>query len=639
MAKRKQPNNSVYTQGTLFEENYLKRTHKTLTTNPEVALTELVANAWDAGASQVDITIPNEAGCPLLVKDNGSGLTFDEFQDRWRKLSYNRLSHQGKKVEFPVGVSGSRLAFGRNGIGRHGLLCFNDEYTVVTSKNGSRHTFEINSTDQDPINIKSHKEDKVDVKEHGLLLQTIVKEHRPDPDRILEVLSSRFVSDPGFSVFVNGKKVEEQDLAGLRRTSEDISVTDTIRIKILFIDTTASHKKSIYQGIAFWQSKRLVGEPSWMLGKEPVMDGRTTNAKKFIFIVQSNDLEDYINEDWTGFQDCEEMRLVYDKVKEFVVDSLSKYNQEHVDDIKASVCGNIQSRYGEMTALGRYEVEETIEHIAKTKPMASKEAIEIAVEAVANVAQARSGEALLRKLSTLRADEVEALNDLLSKWSVKDALVVLEEIDRRLSAIEAINKLSSSKDTDELHVLHPLVTESRWIFGPEFDSLEYRSNRQLQTIVKTVFKLKDGDFINPKKRPDLFVVGDSTYSMTCIEEMESEVVQVRTALLIELKRGGFEITSKEKNQAQDYVDAICRSGIANVPKIVTFVVGEKIDPHISTHYSVDNNPITIITYSHIVDTASKRLFRLRDALQERYENITGEKLAKKVTQQDLFVGG
>ena len=67
-------------QGTLFEENYLQRTHKTLTTNPEIALTELVANAWDAGASQVDITIPDECGRAIVVKDNGTGLTVEEFE-------------------------------------------------------------------------------------------------------------------------------------------------------------------------------------------------------------------------------------------------------------------------------------------------------------------------------------------------------------------------------------------------------------------------------------------------------------------------------------------------------------------------------------------------------------------------------
>ena len=50
--------NEELAQGVLFEENYLVRTHKTLTSNPIVALTELVANAWDAGASFVRIIVP-----------------------------------------------------------------------------------------------------------------------------------------------------------------------------------------------------------------------------------------------------------------------------------------------------------------------------------------------------------------------------------------------------------------------------------------------------------------------------------------------------------------------------------------------------------------------------------------------------
>ena len=69
------------------------------------------------------------------------------------------------------------------------------------------------------------------------------------------------------------------------------------------------------------------------------------------------------------------------------------------------------------------------------------------------------------KLSQLTEEDITGLNTILNKWSVKDALTVLSEIDRRLSIIEAIRKLSKEKDTDELHVLHPLVTESRWLFG------------------------------------------------------------------------------------------------------------------------------------------------------------------------------
>ena len=47
-----------FVQGSLFEENYLIRTLGGLSHKADVALTELVANAWDAGAAKVDIIIP-----------------------------------------------------------------------------------------------------------------------------------------------------------------------------------------------------------------------------------------------------------------------------------------------------------------------------------------------------------------------------------------------------------------------------------------------------------------------------------------------------------------------------------------------------------------------------------------------------
>ena len=84
---------------------------------------------------------------------------------------------------------------------------------------------------------------------------------------------------------------------------------------------------------------------------------------------------------------------------------------------------------------------------------------------------------------------------------MKDALTVLSEIDRRISVIEAVRKLSQDKSVDELKVLHPLVTESRWLFGPEYDTAEYTSNRQLQTVVKLLFKekIKDNHGVNLEK--------------------------------------------------------------------------------------------------------------------------------------------
>lgn len=121
-----------------FEDDYLVRTlNSSITSQADIALTELVANAWDAGATKVSVFIPDEYGDLLVIEDNGNGLTAEEFQERWMTLGYNKLLRQGKQVLFPDNKKRSpRIAYGRNGIGRHSLLCFNDEYHVITSKMG-----------------------------------------------------------------------------------------------------------------------------------------------------------------------------------------------------------------------------------------------------------------------------------------------------------------------------------------------------------------------------------------------------------------------------------------------------------------------------------------------------------------------
>ena len=64
-----------------FEENYIFRNNRSITSNNDIALTEFVANAWDAGAHNVDITIPFEEHEKIVVEDDGTGITDEEQMD------------------------------------------------------------------------------------------------------------------------------------------------------------------------------------------------------------------------------------------------------------------------------------------------------------------------------------------------------------------------------------------------------------------------------------------------------------------------------------------------------------------------------------------------------------------------------
>lgn len=634
-----------YLQGSLFEEDYLIRTLGALVNSPEIALTELVANAWDAGATMVDIFIPDDYGQKLIVEDNGTGLTKEQFEQRWMKLGYNRLKHQGKNVTFPPNVKGKRLAYGRNGIGRHGLLCFDNEYTVITNSDGNTSTFVITTQDKNqPFIIKDASYKKATT--YGTKLEVIVTKNLPKPDKILDIISARFLHDPEFKVSINKQTLRLEQHSGLIDSTE-LKIND-ITLIAHFIDSQKSARSTIYQGIAFWQSNRLVGEPSWILGKEIVIDGRTKFAKRYTVVIQTNDLADYIYEDWTGFKESEIMDMIYEEVTVYINNMFSEIAKETIEETKEQIKSEFHFEFSKLTPLAKYEINEAIESLTITHPTAKPESISLAVETIINLEKTRSGQELLIKLSTLSDDDIIGLNTLLEKWSVRDALSVLDEIDRRITVVEAIRKLSKDKGADELQVLHPLVTGARWLFGPEYESAEYSSNRQLQTAVEVVFKKKISKevFKNHKKRPDIVLLNDSTASITGIETFDNDfnISTVNKVLIIELKRGGSRLSREERNQAQGYVEDFMNCGqLIGTPYIEAFVVGEsfteKIQPisTVKNDNSVELGKIRITTFSQLVDTAERRLFGLREKLSNRYDDIPGIDLYRKYQQQQQLM--
>ena len=623
----------------LFEDDFITRSLGSIVNQPDVALTELVANAWDAGASHVRIFIPDKRGEMLYIEDDGVGMNEEEFQNHWMKLRYNRLKNQGRDVVFPEGVTGKRTAFGRNGVGRHGLFCFADDYKVITRKDRKELTFVVKANvEQNPIAATKEKEETSDG--HGTRLEVYVERNRPDVDKIREIISARFLHDPQFEIEVNHFKLDLDDLSGGVDPAEiDVEGTE-IHLTAYFIDTTKSSRKSIFQGIAFWQSNRLVGEPNWSLGKNMILDGRTALAKRYTFIIKTDDMAELVKEDWSGFKKDEKVERVYEAVEKYVDECIDAVSTATIQTVTENLDPAVKKSLQDVNPLVRKEVEEVIKEIVVATPKVKQESVNLAVKTLVNVEKSKNGKALLEKLANMKPDDLDGLNGLLDKWTVGDALEVLNEIDRRLAVIVAIRKLSEDNTTDELHVLHPMIAESRWLFGPEYESSEYIFNRQMKTAVSQVFgdvKFYRAD-INDKKRPDLICMPNSTIGVTGLTDMTEEpnLVKVRQLLLIELKKGAFKITRDERNQAQGYIEDLAKSTVLGGNcRIIGFVVGDSIADNLANVSKVEDNGVVLgtlytTTYSQLVDTAEKRMFGLRQVLADRYDDVPGMDLYNQV---------
>lgn len=629
---------SIATSQIQFEENYIQRNCRSVTSVPDISITEFVANSWDAGAYNVRIVIPSGEGEELSIEDDGIGMTNEEFMQRWMTLNYDRQARQGKYVEFPdKSTEPKRIAYGRNGIGRHGMICFNDKYDVYTWKNGQCNQYTISiSSGQSPFRIVSSR--SYDKAGHGTKVCAQVNRHLPKSSDIIDIISTRFLYDPNFNVTINGEKVDLLQNKNIVFTDSNRNIDD-IKVNIYVVDSTKTSNKAQQHGIAFWVSGRLVGHPSWNYGKTQFLDGRCKAAKRFTVIIQTDDLIDEIMPDWTGFIDSPKMRSFFSKLKPIFNNFINSYMSEQIQELQNDVIDDTLDQLEALTKYEQRDVSNFIENVTAKSPVINPDTLKIAVEAVISMEKAKKGHILMSQLSQMSPENIDKLSDMLASWDVDDILTVLNEIDKRITIIDAISRICDDKLTDELHTLHPLILGARWLFGPEFDSPMFVSNKTLQSVVSTLFKDEEYDLSaieNLKRRPDIVILKQSTFSAVCTDradETAQGIMKPDQILIIELKRGGFEIGAGEVSQAEYYVRQIKRSAaLHSSASIHAFVVGAKIGD-VDVHKSSESGIVDVVTYSHLVQTARIKLFGLREQLSEHYDALDTKSIVEKALQR------
>ena len=633
-------------RGSKFEKDFIERTYASVVSDMSIAFSELVANSWDAGATTVSITLPDKKGDLVIIEDNGSGMTDDEFQQRWMTIAYNRVAHQGEYIEYNSSKGKTkRLAYGRNGVGRHSMLCFDSKYQVETWRDGKCNKYLISVDGGDSaFSVIEHTTTDKDGSGTRLTVKAVKK--TPYKSEVKQTLGYRFLFDPEFSVFVNNEKIEFQNnIAPIYSKKIPLKLRPYVEISIYQIPD--GEKTTATNGIAFWAGTRLVGNPSWNIGSVRVEDARRKFALRHLIVVQAECLIDDVRFDWSCFNNTEPVKEVFAAVAQFVREFRVDYYKGKVTEVKKDVIRKNIETIEALPIPALYELKEFFENYLEQRPEVDSEELNIIICALVSVLQSRNGMSLLEKLSAMDIEDVDTLNDILDEWSVTDIRTVLDEIDKRLKVITAIEQLCNDPTTDELHVLHPLVSQAKWLFGIEFDTPNYTFNRTLTTVLKTLLQSqrKENIDINWSKRPDLVIGSNFTLSSVCVEDVdENEIFVIDKILIIELKKGGFTIGRQEMNQAEEYVDAIYKGNRLNCkPKIKAFVVGDTVSPSISIKKTQeDYGEVYAYTYRQLVQTAGKRLLNLKDKLAVRYQELNAKDYLSEVLgeprQTELAVG-
>lgn len=202
--------------------NVLNHLGLNLYSNVPAVLAELIANAWDADATRVDITIKRSPNSPdqnsIVITDDGCGMDDADLRGKYLKVGYQR--REGSSGDQ---TSAGRPVMGRKGIGKLSIFSIAENAKIFTRKK----TMDPIGIEMDVANIQTaikqgHKYHPVQLEaadkvpgNSGMVIELRKLKKRVNTtldQHVRQRVARRFsiVSDK-FQVFVDGEKITIQD--------------------------------------------------------------------------------------------------------------------------------------------------------------------------------------------------------------------------------------------------------------------------------------------------------------------------------------------------------------------------------------------------------------------------------------------
>lgn len=303
----------------------------------EQALKELIDNAWDADAENVWITLPERmTKDPIIVKDDGTGMTEREVRSEYLNIARDRRSRKGEKT-----LGKQRAVKGRKGIGKFAGLVAADVTDISTRARGQETELRIvkkqiletrGDLEKVDLPIKSQSCDK---ESHGTTLTlSNLNTHLavPQAERLRELLALEYGREREFSLFVNGEQLAHEDIPG-QKFSATINLPEAGRVTINFTIMDRPAPKS-QAGIVMRVGGKVVGRPS-LMGLEDNPELPSKLLRHVVGEVEADSLEEDVTADWGAII---ENSIGYQQARQWVSGQVSQaVGKKFQSDVKDQV--------------------------------------------------------------------------------------------------------------------------------------------------------------------------------------------------------------------------------------------------------------------------------------------------------------
>src|SRR6185437_2417883 len=486
-------------------------------------------------------------------------------------------------------------------------------------KNGEEIAYRIKKGVTSPLEVSFVSRTERDG--HGTALE-VEKACYPNltAERARAEVGMRFLTDPSFTVKIDGQQIDFNDLPDKQIDRVELDVDDVGLVSILVVDTREADRTSKQHGVAWHVKGRLVGRCSWEgTGHERFLDGRRAEARRYTFIVSADGLEHAVSKDWSHFRSDDPLfQQTNEQVQNAIRTKLIELTKEKRTATTQAVQEALKTSVSRLSPLSREKWNAFLEEAQIACPSISEKELTQLAGVLAKLEEAKSTFGLIDQLDAMDTGDLDDLHKLLKEWTLGFAKIVLDEVQGRLRLVDELHKKVFDENTKEVQELQPLFKQGLWIFGPEYETIEFTSNVGMTKVIHSLFR---SDLTGSLHRPDFAILPSGSvglYSYPKYDDHGAEMGVDRLAI-VELKKPGVPISTDEKGQAWKYVKELYDKGLLqDYSRVTCFVLGVSVDPNETGVRTEKDGRVCIypLNYDTVLGRARSRLLKLYERVQD-----------------------
>ena len=604
---------------------------------------ELVANSWDANATKVEITIPNEAigtSSEIVLRDDGIGMSDKDVRKKYLIIGRDRRDEEKADQTPPPAC---RRIMGRKGIGKFSAFGIAREIAVESVKNGEVSHFRMNydelleNAENREIELPSEDATGTVTKGTTVTLRHITKfrSRRISVDVLRRGLARRFAvigAQNNFEVVINGEPISPEDRDLKRLLDKDMDGKPylweydeeiqpetgwTVSGWIGALAHTSPAKDKVDRGIALMARGKLVQEPF-------VFDAVGGQQFAFSYLIGELHVE-FVDEEEDTIGTSRNA-LVWDTEANA---ALKEWGQKEVNKIasdwskKRSKDNERRLRENPLYVNFRQHAEEIanlralkladglVRQAVRRNPLADVKEQEPIIQMCLDFLEFDAFWEIANDLTEAELENPGKLLDLFREWQIVEAKEMARVTGGRITTIEKLQKLIETNAL-EVPTLHNFLREFPWVIDPRWDLVA--DEISYTSLLREHFP-QNSDVPETNRRIDFL----------CVSERTNLVV-------VEIKRPKSQASWEDLDQIEDYVgfmrDRVKQTTDSPYRDVTGYLLCGSLRDHYKVREKKDNLAaarIYIRMYTDLLDTVK----RVHAEFLERYQKLREAKQKEK----------